>query len=773
MLSPKPFKPGVQLMRALRLPVKLGVLALVLLIPLGIVTWTLVDRLQSGIAFTEAELSGSHLVRDTGEVIRAVQRHRGQTNMLLSGQGAARTQLEGTRAEVQAAVERVRTGLQRRADFDLGNDWRTLEERIRHLTTQAPVSAPEAFAQHTDVITDLRRFVYAIGERSNLLFDPEPGTFFLMDLVVTHSPGWAELVARIRGAGAGELARTPIDPEGLARVQLLIGEAAGRTGDILHLIGYSARHGHAGLGGEQAGRAVQTYLDAARRALQEPGSLGAQAYFDQGTQAINEILRFERDIQAKLEELLLARLAKYRLLLGLTLASAALGLLLLGYFLTAFYLSFVADFRRLIDVMRQTAAGNLRVQIAVRGRDELAELAGLVHAVNANLSGMVAGVRSNSALVAHAGKSLAAGNRDLADRTEQQAANLEQTAASVQELSGTVQQNAQTASDSDQQAARVRDVADAGARAMMEAVASVELIQKSAQQMSDIIGVIDSLAFQTNILALNAAVEAARAGEQGRGFAVVASEVRSLAQRSAASAKEIRQLIETSIRQVESSAQQIRSVGGNIEQIVGGVRSVASNMSLISTASAEQSSGLSEITSAIRQLDEITQRNAQMVERAVEQANLLEHRAAHLSQAVASFQLQQGTAEEAMVMVHRAVEQRSKAGRENYAQSLTAPANGFHDRDMYVFALDQSGVYRAFGGKPEKVGSRVQDIPGVDGDALLQAIVSQAELEPGWVEYDIVNPLNGKVQTKMSYVTRVDDLYVGCGVYKSAVLTAA
>jgi biotin operon repressor len=308
---------------------------------------------------------------------------------------------------------------------------------------------------------------------------------------------------------------------------------------------------------------------------------------------------------------------------------------------------------------------------------------------------------------------------------------------------------------------------------MGRAVTSVEVIQKSAQQMNEIIGVIDSLAFQTNILALNAAVEAARAGEQGRGFAVVASEVRSLAQRSAASSKEIRQLIETSRMQVDASVAQIRTAGSSISEIVNGVRGVAENMSLISASSAEQSSGLTEISSAVSQLDQITQRNAQMVERAVVQANQLEHRAAHLSKAVSTFVLQQGTAEEAMHLVERAMDHRQRSGRDAFVRELTEPAKGFHDRDMYVFALDRQGVYRAFGGKPEKVGSRVQDIAGVDGQALLENIVTQAEMEPGWVEYDIANPVTGAIQGKMSYVVKVDDLYLGCGVYKTVAARVA
>jgi len=313
-------------------------------------------------------------------------------------------------------------------------------------------------------------------------------------------------------------------------------------------------------------------------------------------------------------------------------------------------------------------------------------------------------------------------------------------------------------------------VAESGASAMEGAIGSVEVIQRSAQQMNEIIGVIDSLAFQTNILALNAAVEAARAGEAGRGFAVVASEVRSLAQRSAGSAKEIRELIGASSAQVGQGVDLIRSAGAHMNDVVEGVRRVASRMSEISLSSAEQSTALAEISAAVRQLDEITQHNASMVETAARQATELQEQASTLAQSVSVFQLPQGTADEALAFVERAMShRRAVPSREAFLRDLTAPEQGFFERDMYVFALDRHGAYLAFGGNPAKVGTRVQDIPGVDGQGLLDAIASQAQQGAGWVQYDITNPATGKVQTKMSYVCQIDDLYVGCGVYKNLV----
>lgn len=437
------------------------------------------------------------------------------------------------------------------------------------------------------------------------------------------------------------------------------------------------------------------------------------------------------------------------------------------YALLALYLSLVNDMAALSGAMARITDGDLCVHAATGGCDEMAQMAQALDAMVLRLSSMVADIRSNAALVAHAGQSLAHGNRELADRTEQQAANLEETAASVEQLSSTVQNNAQTAQGADQRAGQMRQAADTGAEAMGRAVQSVQAIQQGARRMTEIIGTIDAIAFQTNILALNAAVEAARAGEQGRGFAVVASEVRMLAKRSADAAREIRDLINASVTQVEASAGLIRTAGEGITDMAGGMRSVAASMSEISSSSAEQSTGLREISSAVQQLDQITQRNAQMVSQAVGQAEALESRASTLSRAVSAFRLQQGTAEEAVALVKRAAALHKGSSRDQFLARITDKSQPFNDRDMYVFVLDAGGTYRAFGGNPAKVGTRVQDIPGIDGDRLMAEIAAQADIGPGWVEYDITNPATGAVQTKMSFVERVGDLYLGCGVYKA------
>lgn len=417
----------------------------------------------------------------------------------------------------------------------------------------------------------------------------------------------------------------------------------------------------------------------------------------------------------------------------------------------------------------QTTAGDLTTTAAVDGRDEVAGIGAHMNQMTRRLSAMVAHIRTNTALVAQGGDELASGNQELSQRTEQQAANLEETAASVQELSAAVQQTAQTAHEVNQLTHRVRELAEQGHLAMGTAVESMAGIQEDSRKVQDIVGVIDGIAFQTNILALNAAVEAARAGEQGRGFAVVAAEVRVLAKRSSDAAREIRRLITHSVQGVATGENRVQTTSALLRDVLEGVREVAGKIESISTAASEQSANLTQVSQAIDHLDGITQQNAKMVDAALATAQALQERAQLLAQAVGYFQLRQATADEAIAMVARAQAHLRQRGGQQALQELTDPARGFIDRDLYVFVLDAHGVYQAFGGQPAKVGTRLQDVPGVDGADVIARFNERVAHGGGWVEYDFRNPTTGKVQPKMSYVIACGEWILGAGVYKDFV----
>ncbi|VVD83548.1 chemotaxis protein [Pandoraea pneumonica] len=297
---------------------------------------------------------------------------------------------------------------------------------------------------------------------------------------------------------------------------------------------------------------------------------------------------------------------------------------------------------RAVQIAERVAQGDLTSRIDVTSRDETGQLMAALKHMNESLDQIVRRVRSGTAAIASASGELLAGNTDLSARTEEQAASLEETASSMEQLTATVKQNADNARQASQLAANASEIAGEGGRVVERAVSSMQEIAASSSKINDIIGVIDGIAFQTNILALNAAVEAARAGEQGRGFAVVAGEVRTLAQRSAAAAKEIKGLIETSVGKVEDGSSQVRDAGRSMTDIVQAVQRVTDIMGEISAASAEQSGGIEQVNTAVMQMDQVTQQNAALVEQATAAAGSLEDQARHLREAVAVFQLPDG-----------------------------------------------------------------------------------------------------------------------------------
>ncbi len=299
-------------------------------------------------------------------------------------------------------------------------------------------------------------------------------------------------------------------------------------------------------------------------------------------------------------------------------------------------LSVLSDIARIASALSK---GDLTQTIDKNYPGTFGEVIVGMNSIVENLKELVGDIKNSADTISTAAKEIAAGNNDLSHRTEEQAASLEQTAASMQELTSTVQQNTENARHANQLAAGASDIAGKGVAVVDQVVTTMEDINEASRKIVDIISVIDSIAFQTNILALNAAVEAARAGEQGRGFAVVASEVRNLAQRAAAAAGEIKTLIGDSVEKVEDGTKLVDRAGKTMEEIVNAIRDVTGIMSKIRAASVEQTSGIEQVNQAITQMDDVTQQNAALVEQAAAAAESMEEQTQHLSGAVASFKL--------------------------------------------------------------------------------------------------------------------------------------
>jgi methyl-accepting chemotaxis protein len=326
------------------------------------------------------------------------------------------------------------------------------------------------------------------------------------------------------------------------------------------------------------------------------------------------------------------------LLAGFGILAVALGAAL------AWWLSrtITGPLRNAVALANAVAGGDLSTRVEVTSRDEIGQLLVALQSMNASLAGIVTRVRSGSDTIGTASEQIAAGNQDLSARTEQQASSLEETAASMEELTSTVKHNAENARQANVLVQAAAGVAGQGGAVVEQVVGTMQEIHAASAKIADIIGVIDGIAFQTNILALNAAVEAARAGEQGRGFAVVASEVRNLAHRSAGAAREIKALIENSVASVSNGSRLVAQAGETMREVVSSVQRVTGIMAEITAASAEQTSGIQQINVAVVQMDQVTQQNAALVEEAAAAAESMREQARGLAQVVSVFRTGQG-----------------------------------------------------------------------------------------------------------------------------------
>nr|WP_198979857.1 methyl-accepting chemotaxis protein [Herbaspirillum sp. ASV7] len=352
------------------------------------------------------------------------------------------------------------------------------------------------------------------------------------------------------------------------------------------------------------------------------------------------------------------------------LAIAALAVLLGGGFAWWTTRSITRPVRHAVEVAQQVADGNLCSEIRAGARDEIGQLLEALRQMNGSLTRIVADVRGGAETIATASAEIAGGNLDLSARTEQQAGSLEETAAAMEELTSTVRQNAENAQQANQLASDASGVAARSGEVVQQVVSTMQGISEASRRIVDIIGVIDGIAFQTNILALNAAVEAARAGEQGRGFAVVASEVRSLAQRSATAAKEIKVLIDDSVAQVDAGGRLVVQAGATMGEVVDSVRRVSHIVGEISMATQEQRAGIEQVNHAITHMDETTQQNAALVEQAAAAAQSLQDQSQRLRELVGVFRLQDLRPERTMLQAAEVDDEEAVAVLPRYSTSV-------------------------------------------------------------------------------------------------------
>jgi methyl-accepting chemotaxis protein len=460
-------------------------------------------------------------------------------------------------------------------------------------------------------------------------------------------------------------------------------EARGRLDDLVSTAHVSAATGAERASLERLAGSILTY-DAGIQVLNSDIAAGKIRTPEQGYQRIAEFAQAIHGTEnaaaelleganQRIEALKPALEANTRQVVVMLAAVTGLAVALAALIAVLISRSVTVPVARAVAVAEALAQGDLTMKIESRAGGEVGRLMQALRGTVAQLASIVGRIKAASDMVSTASRELAQGNADLSGRTEEQAGALEQTSASMQQMTATVAQNAANARSASELASQVSDTAGRGGQTMGRVVATMSEIQQSSKKIADIIGVIDGIAFQTNILALNAAVEAARAGEHGRGFAVVASEVRSLAQRSAAASKEIRGLIADAVSRTTSGSQQVEEAGSTIAEMVGSVKKVTGLIAEISAASQEQASGIEQVSATMARLEKVTQQNAAMVEQASAAAVSLEEQSQALTGAVSAFQLSQAQAVPAPAAEARPpVEGRKPAGTQRSLASAPA-----------------------------------------------------------------------------------------------------
>jgi methyl-accepting chemotaxis protein len=624
---------------------KLATIVVALLIPSVWLLYQVASAQQVMIATAELKLQGLAYMHEVWTLSGSIADHRAMGTQYASKDPADARAIAGKVAEIDAGVAnlaaRVDTRLRDEAALQkIAGEWRILRDRDNSL------DATQRYQRHTALLDTLSRLNDKLVRTSTLLFETQERPHFLIDAIAVLIPRLqSELFALRRAVATGSGAVNTINPARntlAAKASIVHGHAA----VVLAMIDRLAQLDPAAADAvraraqayEDAAMAYATTVDDAmvmtdKRAEVLPRAITeANAAFQSSSKLqdalvplLQQELRTRHDVAVWTRN---ATILAYLVLIGVALVIERM-----------LRRQINTSARMMVTSMERIANGELGSQLPVTSRDEIGQALTAVNRLDRKLSEVVAVIRATAEMVEGAASQLSAGNEELSARTQSQAAALEETASSMEEMTATVKQNAENAHEANRLAAEMRGRAEQGGAVVRRATDAMNGINAAGTRIGDIIGVIDAIAFQTNLLALNAAVEAARAGEQGRGFAVVAAEVRHLAQRSAAAAKDIKDLIKDSVEKVQAGSELVSESGRTLVGILEGVGKVTDIVAEIAAASSQQSAGIDQVNSSVAQMDAVTQENSGRVDRAAASSQILEQQAQKLIEQISHFRI--------------------------------------------------------------------------------------------------------------------------------------
>jgi methyl-accepting chemotaxis protein len=626
--------------------VTLSVAALVLA---AIPTLLYMREAGKALAAYSNELEGMQPAAVSLRLLQQTQKHRGLSSLSLGNipggedkRAAMQKETDQTYAEFDAIVKRMGDGYVTASWATVLADWQSLRNNVAGKS----ITGPQSYAGHTALNAKILKMNDLVADHYGLSLDPDPDTYQLIQSMYYQMPYVTEELGKLRAGGSGLLVKKEASATERANVSGLIARIADRVEQVNTGFEKAARVNKefkASIGPllDVANTASSGATKLAQENIVSPEALeySAPDYVAAFTTAIDAQYAVNAKASKELAHILEEKVVTFkreRWIMGFAmLAIVALS----AWLVRMMTLSVTGPLNNAVAVAQAVASGNLVNEFDVGPPNEVGMMLRALKEMNDSLRNIVGDVRLSIDNINAATRDIATGNQDISGRLESQASNLEETASSMEELTSTVRQNADNARQANELVSTASVVATKGGNVVSQVVQTMGEINDSSRKIVDIIGVIDGIAFQTNILALNAAVEAARAGEQGRGFAVVASEVRNLAQRSASAAKEIKELISRSVERVEVGNQLADQAGTAMGEIVNSVMRITSIMSEIATASAEQGMGIEQINDAVTQMDDMTQQNAALVEQTAAASASLQEQAESLVRSMSVFTL--------------------------------------------------------------------------------------------------------------------------------------